>query len=63
MLQYPSPGRNLSADLLATVEALEEISTSQSAVEDFETGLRRDEKGDFVPFKYDTLKKDFTLGC
>jgi hypothetical protein len=40
---------------------LRRLSTSSSAVEDFETGLRRDERGDFVPFKYDTLKKDFTL--
>ena len=30
-------------------------------MEDFETGLKRDEKGDFVLFKYDTLKRDFTL--
>jgi hypothetical protein len=40
---------------------LRRFSASRFTVEDFETGLKRDEKGDFVPFKYDTLKKDFIL--
>jgi len=39
---------------------LRRFSTSRFAVEDFETGLRRDERGDFMPLEYDILKKDFT---
>jgi hypothetical protein len=40
---------------------LRKFSASPAAIADFETGLRRDKGGDFVPFKYDRLKQDFTL--
>jgi hypothetical protein len=40
---------------------LRKFSASSSAIEDFETGLKRDEKGDFVPFEYNILKQNFTL--
>ena len=37
------------------------FAASPCAIADFETGLRRDEKGDFIPFKYDKLEQNFTL--
>jgi hypothetical protein len=39
---------------------LRRFSTSCAAA-DFETGLRRDERGDFVPFKYDRVLEQFTI--
>jgi hypothetical protein len=37
------------------------FATSSAAVSDFETSLKHDEKGDFMPIEYDRLKQDFTL--
>ena len=37
-------------------QLLRRLSTSPSAIEDFERGLKRNEKGDFVPFEYDKVR-------
>jgi hypothetical protein len=42
-------------------EFLEKFTTSAPLITDFETALKRDENGDFVPFEYDELKLQFTL--
>jgi hypothetical protein len=55
------PEARAPANSEVSQQFLRRISASPSALEDFETGLRRDERGDFVPFAYDTLKQDFTL--
>jgi hypothetical protein len=42
-------------------EFLRRFAASPSAIADFETGLKRDSMGNFVPFKYDKLKENFGL--
>ena len=42
-------------------EFLEKFVTSAPLITDFETALKCDENGDFVPFEHDELKLQFTL--